>query len=596
MGREHEVDDDGLDYPGIRAEGGMRMGKKRRGRTLTAKLITGFVLFGIIITGISIAIGVQAFRSYIIRQYNDTAYDIAETVQMLFRDGELLRYAKLVAGAGDEGEEERMDEVVNTQRYQEVLNQIDHLRVSMGANDIYVVYVDTAEMNGQGGKEADWAPLHYIFDTFHRREESCRLGDVGPFNADFTEEVNEQIRTGCRADSYYISKGSYGYNTSAVLPAVTGDREFPVLIGVEIPMSTLESAIFDLTLHTIGGIVAAMAVMILLFVYYLLRTVLHPIDLIAGETARFGDSGDRITGRLTEIRTGDELQGLAESVLKMERGILHYVENITKVTAEKERISTELNVAAEIQRSMLPCTFPAFPDRQEVDIYAAMDPAKEVGGDFYDFFLLDERHLAIVVADVSGKGVPAALFMMIGKTLIKDHTKPGRDLGEVFTEVNKLLCESNSGGLFITAFEGVLDLVTGEFRYVNAGHEIPFLCREGGVFEPCPVPPAFVLAGMDGMSYTGGSLSLMPGDRIFQYTDGVTEATNAGNELYGMERLGLVLAGNACCPPEELLTRVKEDIDAFVGGAPQFDDITMLCLDYKKRMQEEKLVENEGVL
>lgn len=250
------------------------------------------------------------------------------------------------------------------------------------------------------------------------------------------------------------------------------------------------------------------------------------------------------------------------------------------------RNAAELNVATNIQKSMLPCIFPAFPERREFDIFATMNPAKEVGGDFYDFFMVDDRHLAIVVADVSGKGVPAALFMVIGKTLIKDHTMPDKDLGEVFTEVNNLLCESNSEGLFITAFEGVLDLVTGEFRFVNAGHEIPFLCRRGGAYEPYRIKAGFVLAGMEGIRYKCGAMQMEAGDRIFQYTDGVTEATNKANELYGMGRLEKVLCENASLAPTELLTKVKEDIDAFVGDAPQFDDITMLCLEYKEKMKE----------
>lgn len=252
---------------------------------------------------------------------------------------------------------------------------------------------------------------------------------------------------------------------------------------------------------------------------------------------------------------------------------------------EQKRISTELDVATRIQADMLPCIFPAFPERSEFDIYATMNPAKEVGGDFYDFFMVDETHLAIVVADVSGKGVPAALFMVIGKTLIKDHTKPNIDLGDVFTEVNHLLCESNNEGLFITAFEGVLNLVTGEFRFVNAGHEMPFIAKSGGSYEAYKLRPGFVLAGMEGMKYQSGCIQLAPGDRIFQYTDGVTEATNAAQELYGMERLTNILARNADKPPAELLPAVKADIDAFVDGAPQFDDITMLCVKYLKAME-----------
>ena len=190
------------------------------------------------------------------------------------------------------------------------------------------------------------------------------------------------------------------------------------------------------------------------------------------------------------------------------------------------------------------------------------------------------------MADVSGKGVPAALFMVIGKTLINDHTVPGKDLGEVFTEVNNMLCESNSEGLFITAFEGVLDLATGEFNFVNAGHEMPFILKAGGEFEPYKIRPGFVLAGMENMKYRAGSITLGAGDKIFQYTDGVTEATSSENELYGMDRLKNALNSVKNTAPAEILDAVKADIDKFVSGAPQFDDITMLCLEYKAKMGE----------
>lgn len=287
------------------------------------------------------------------------------------------------------------------------------------------------------------------------------------------------------------------------------------------------------------------------------------------------------------VNADGEIGELTDAFNKMTVDLRDYIHNLEHVTAEKERIGAELNVATQIQADMLPSMFPAFPDRQEFDIFATMNPAKEVGGDFYDFFLVDHRHLAMVVADVSGKGVPAALFMVIGKTLIKDHTQPGRDLGEVFSEVNRLLCESNREGLFITAFEGVLDLVTGEFVYVNAGHEIPFICRKDNVFKPYVIAPGFVLAGLEGTKYKCGCIQLKPGDKVFQYTDGVTEATNQENELYGMVRLGNVLEHNAALSPKELLAVVKEDIDVFVGEAPQFDDITMICLEYREEMADQ---------
>lgn len=292
-----------------------------------------------------------------------------------------------------------------------------------------------------------------------------------------------------------------------------------------------------------------------------------------------------------DIHTGDEIEELASAFMQMNLEVKEYIKKLYLVTAEKERIGAELDVAAHIQFSMLPCIFPPFPDRHEFDIYATMTPAKEVGGDFYDFFMVDERHLAIVMADVSGKGVPAALFMVIGKTLIKDHTQPGADLGTVFSEVNDILCASNSEGMFITAFEGVLDLVTGEFRFVNAGHEIPFISRAGGAFEPHKIRAGFVLAGIEGLRYRAGVMELMPGDKLFQYTDGVTEATSAAKELYGMERLQNILASVSDKAPQEILPAVKTDIDRFVGTAPQFDDITMLCLEYKARMEESKTIQ-----
>ena len=273
----------------------------------------------------------------------------------------------------------------------------------------------------------------------------------------------------------------------------------------------------------------------------------------------------------------------------MEDDINNYINNLYFYTAEQERLGTELTIATQIQGDMLPSTFPAFPEHDEFDIYATMDPAKEVGGDFYDFFMADDTHLAIVVADVSGKGVPAALFMVIAKTLIKDHTQQLKtELGEVFTKVNDLLCDSNNEGMFVTAFEGVLNLETGELTYVNAGHELPFVFRKkDGAFTPVKVRAGFVLAGMDGLKYRAGTMQLEEGDVLFQYTDGVTEATSASKELYGMTRLGAVLNANSDKTMDGLLRAVKDDIDLFVGDAEQFDDITMLGLKCIKKQRKQ---------
>ncbi|MGN1402758.1 MAG: SpoIIE family protein phosphatase [Ruminococcus sp.] len=278
-----------------------------------------------------------------------------------------------------------------------------------------------------------------------------------------------------------------------------------------------------------------------------------------------------------------EVGNLARSYISMMKDLDTYVANLKSVTAEKERINAELTLAANIQAHMLPCIFPAFPEYDEFDIYATMTPAKEVGGDFYDFFMVDETHLAIVMADVSGKGVPAALFMVISKTLIKNYAQMGMAPGEVFTTVNRLLCDGNDAGLFVTSWMGILDLSSGTLTYVNAGHNPPLLRQGDNEFTYLKSRPGFVLAGMDTMKYRQNETVLSPGDRIFLYTDGVTEATNAENTLFGEERLSSFMNAHSEDSAEDMLHRLKAEIDTFVGEAPQFDDITMLLLDYKRQ-------------
>lgn len=283
-----------------------------------------------------------------------------------------------------------------------------------------------------------------------------------------------------------------------------------------------------------------------------------------------------------ETYAGDstEVGELARSYISMVQDLGDYIANMRTVLAEKERIHAELSLASDIQAHMLPCIFPPFPERSEFDLYAIMDPAKEVGGDFYDFYLIGENQLAIIVADVSGKGVPAALFMVIAKTLLKNYTQMGIELHEVFETVNRLLCDGNDAGLFVTAWMGVMDLTSGMMTYVNAGHNPPLLKRADGQFEFLRERSGFVLAGMEGVRYRQKTLTIAPGDRLFLYTDGVTEATNPDEQLYGEERLLAFMNNHRDNPTELILRELWKDIDAFAGTAPQFDDITMLLLDF----------------
>ncbi|MDR0444570.1 MAG: SpoIIE family protein phosphatase [Treponema sp.] len=287
-----------------------------------------------------------------------------------------------------------------------------------------------------------------------------------------------------------------------------------------------------------------------------------------------------------DIRTGDEIETLGLSVNKMAVDLRDYIANLQKVTAEKERIGAELNVARDIQASMLPCIFPPFPDRPEFDIYAIMQPAKEVGGDFYDFFLIDNNTLAVVIADVSGKGVPAALFMVIAKTLIKNNAQNGKSPKEVFETVNKLLCENNETGMFVTVFMGYLDIPSGRFTYVNAGHNPPLFltAREkanGARFDWLQTKPGLMLAFLKTAVYSQNEIMLNPGDELLLYTDGITEAMNNEKLLFGEERLLETANSYPDLPLKEFTVSFKREIDEFAQGEEQADDITMLSLRYR---------------
>lgn len=383
-------------------------------------------------------------------------------------------------------------------------------------------------------------------------------------------------------DEPVVTDNEYGYNYSVA--AVVLDENGKAIAEVQYNLDMGEVRAYLNTFLQRMFLISAIITIIclLLYIFSVRKIVLKPIQELHEFTDDITKTRNFENQRIT-LKTGDEIEDLGNSFNFMMEEMEHYIDDLSKITAEKQRIGAELDIATRIQASMLPTIFPAFPERDEFDIYATMNPAKEVGGDFYDFFMVDEDNLAIVVADVSGKGVPAALFMVIGKTLIKDHTEAGKDLGEVFSEINDLLCESNSEDLFITAFEAVLNLKTGELRYVNAGHEMPFICKKNESFKPYKIKAGFVLAGMEGMHYKAGSMQLEPGDILFQYTDGVTEATDSDSKLFGMERLEESLNKVKNKTPEEILSSVKKDIDDFVNVAPQFDDITMLCLEFKKK-------------
>ena len=316
------------------------------------------------------------------------------------------------------------------------------------------------------------------------------------------------------------------------------------------------------------------------------RHIVKPIEVM---TQNIIESSQ--TGKMFEMkkvyRTDDEIEVLAEAFLDLSTKTRKYIKDITRITREKERVSTELQMANRIQNSMIPNVFPPFPGRSEFDIYASMTPAREVGGDFYDFFLIDQNHLCMVMADVSGKGIPAALFMMISKVILQSCAMLGKGAGEILVKTNQAICSSNQVDMFVTVWTGILEISTGKITAANAGHEYPAILRDGR-FSLIRDKHGLVIGGMDDVTYKEYEIELKPGDKLFLYTDGIPEASDKDNKMFGTSRMLDALNTDPLASPRQLLDNVASAVNVFVNGAEQFDDMTMLCIEYKGPCAEEK--------
>lgn len=331
------------------------------------------------------------------------------------------------------------------------------------------------------------------------------------------------------------------------------------------------------------GYVLFLSVIIMISIFFI---VLKPLKTVGENIRLYRDEkeSDAVEANLKEIRNemNNEIGELAADVTDLAKEMDHYVDRISRITAEKERIGIELSLASQIQYSMLPHDFPAFPEREEFDIYASMEPAREVGGDFYDFFMIDDDHLGIVMADVSGKGIPAALFMMVSKSIIKSYAMSGLSVSETLQSANDTICANNIVDMFVTVWMGILELSTGKLRAANAGHEYPVVKAPDGGFELYKDKHGFVIGGMEGRKYKEYELQMDPGSMLFLYTDGIPEATDADNEMFGNERMVDALNIDPEADPVTILENVRESVAAFVKDAEQFDDMTMLCLEYRQ--------------
>ena len=434
--------------------------------------------------------------------------------------------------------------------------------------------------------------LIYISEIYHNLPEG--MEDLSKDQADFLE--HKEYRPGEKEIMMDLIKRGRGEPdrelfmglrelageklATALVPIRAMDNEVQALVGVDLSVAAVWESLMNMYIMLAITIVAITCVGMIIHYRNLDRTLIQPITTLKNGTDELVNKLDSEEAFVSGIHTGDELEALAHSIEEMDRSLKHYVRENTAITAERERLNTELELAGSIQMDMLPCDFPPFPERSEFDLYASMNPAKEVGGDFYDFFLVDEDHLALVIADVSGKGIPGALFMMMVKIMVQNCVLAGLSPKQVMEQVNEQIAENNSESMFVTIWLGILDIPSGKLTAVNAGHEYPIFKKPGGCYELIKDKHGMAVGTMEGICYREYEMQFEPGSSLFVYSDGLPEANNRAEELFGIARTLAALNENPDLPPEETLCAVERAVDTFVGDAPQFDDLTMLCFAY----------------
>ncbi len=435
----------------------------------------------------------------------------------------------------------------------------------------------------------DSSQLQYLYVQDLGDDDDMYLLDAEEslFSLGMREEDEEGIHdrtANVRVDAV-VTRSSFGWLCTCTEPILASDGSNPAVVGADLDMSAVMSR-----RHRFMSVMILVSIAVLIFAaiggnFYIRRLITDPISTLACKAGSFGtlENAQNLKSQVIELpdRHDDEIRDLYSEFRNMQLHIIQYMENLTSITEEKERIGTELSIANRIQESMLPTTFPAFPERDEFDVYALMKPAKSVAGDFYDFFLIDHDHLGIVMADVSGKGIPASLFMMMAKIIISSIAQLGIAPHEVLERSNERICQNNDADMFVTVWFGILTLSTGHVIASNAGHEYPALQNQEGAYELFHDRHGFVLGGMNGVRYKDYEFDLAPGQTLFLYTDGVPEATTAWNEQFGTERMLQALNRKQNADPQELVHYMLRTVDDFDGDVPQFDDITMLALRYK---------------
>ena len=534
------------------------MNNKTKGVGLNKKITALLLVLMIIMTVIIMIISATSLRDTYYRLYNEKAQDLVKNIANDI-DGDWVNEFSKTYDKDSTYEELKM----HLNKIKTDFRGIKYLYVFVPGTDSFTYIVEAQNENDDPSIIAEPGVVYdYTYSEYNNL-----LPDVQ------AKKASEKVILGPDA--------GYGRTISAWAPVFDSKGEVAAMVEADYILENLNPQIFT-HISKIALVQAVCIILVLILVIICLRKlVIIPLTSLT-DLVKSYEHGTLMGDISVLEKNNDEIGSLALSFKDMTVRIEKYIQDLTEVTAEKERIGAELNLATKIQADMLPRIFPHFPDRKEFELFATMNPAKEVGGDFYDYFLIDDDHLGVVMADVSGKGVPAALFMVVAKTLIKNRALTGNfsGPGEVLADINDQLCEGNDADLFVTVWFGILTLSTGELSFSSGGHEYPAVCRNDRGFALEKDKHGPPVATMEGLHFKEHKTVLNKGEILYLYTDGVTEATNADKQLFGEDRMIESLNKYKDESMVDILKDVRKDIDSFVGDAPQFDDITMLGLKY----------------
>lgn len=517
------------------------------------------LLFGLVVCIIGNVCFVTAFKN----EYSNVTYHMADSASMFVNGDHIDEYL--------DGKEK--EEYANSKR------QLDLCAQKLNVSLLYVIVVD----------QKDYGSFVSVFNSVNNSVDNTNYQEweLGYEREAAGDEYRQKYKAIYEQGSNYETifrlqtTGTVHPHITTLVPIENSDGEVTAILCVQRPIREMLDAFMPYLLLIIVGVLVMVAIINTLVALFLKKSVIMPIEKVSNEATRFAK--EKAKGEpLGKIGRYSVIQNLSTSIDSMETDMMNYIDYMTAVTAERERVGAELSIAATIQANSLPDVFPAFPDRHEFDIFASMDPAKAVGGDFYNFFLIDDDHLGLVIADVSGKGVPAALFMMVTNILVVNRALMGGTPAEVLAFVNEGICEHNRADMFVTVWLGFLEISTGRLIASNAGHENPVIYRKDGRFEIFKDRHGFVIGGLNGMRYRNYELQLNKGDKLFLYTDGLPEATDSNGKMFGVNRMTAALNEFADESPKGIIEGMKNKVNAFVGEAPQFDDLTMLCVELKE--------------